>query len=211
MNTIELLERLVAFPTISRESNLDLIGFVEDYLGRHGVASTLIHDETGRKANLYATIGPRDRPGVMLSGHTDIVPVEGQEWSSDPFRLHRSEGRLHGRGTADMKGFLASALAAARDAATRPLATPLHLAFSHDEEVGCVGVRRMIDVLEQSPNRPRFCIVGEPTSMAVATGHKGKTALRASCIGREAHSALAPKGINAIHLAADFIGEIRAL
>lgn len=211
MNTIELLEKLVAFPTISRDSNLDLIGFVKDYLGRHGIASTLIHDETGRKANLYATIGPQGRPGVMLSGHTDVVLVEGQEWSSDPFCLRRSEGRLHGRGTADMKGFLASALVAARDAAKRPLVTPLHLAFSHDEEIGCVGVRRMIDVLEQSPIRPRFCIVGEPTSMAVAVGHKGKTALRATCSGREGHSALAPLAMNAIHLAADFLAEIRSL
>lgn len=211
MNTVEILEKLVAFPTVSRDSNLELIGFVEEHLGRLGIRSTLIHDETGKKANLYATIGPEDRPGVMLSGHTDVVPVEGQEWSGDPFQLRRADGRLYGRGTTDMKGFLAAALVAAGKAAERPLATPLHLAFSHDEEIGCVGVRRMIDVLEQAPIRPRFCIVGEPTSMAVATGHKGKTALRASCIGREAHSALAPKGINAIHLAADFIGEIRAL
>lgn len=211
MNTVEILEKLVAFPTVSRDSNLELIGFVEEHLGRLGIRSTLIHDETGKKANLYATIGPEDRPGVMLSGHTDVVPVEGQEWSGDPFQLRRADGRLYGRGTTDMKGFLAAALVAAGKAAERPLATPLHLAFSHDEEIGCVGVRRMIDVLEQAPIRPRFCIVGEPTSMAVATGHKGKTALRASCIGREAHSALAPKGVNAIHLAADFIGEIRAL
>ena len=148
MNTLDLLERLIAIPTVSRDSSLDLIRFVEEFLGRHGVACRLILDDTGRKANVYATIGPQDRPGVMLSGHTDVVPVDGQVWSGDPFRLRRADGRLYGRGAADMKGFVACALNAAREAAGRSLATPLHLALSHDEEVGCVGVRRMIDVLE---------------------------------------------------------------
>lgn len=211
MNTIDLLEKLVAFPTVSRDSNMDLIRFVEEFLTRRGIASTLIGDGTGRKANLYATIGPRDRPGVMLSGHTDVVPVDGQDWSSDPFRLERADGRLYGRGAADMKGFVACALNAARLAASRPLTNPLHLALSHDEEIGCVGVHRMIAMLEQAPIRPTFCLVGEPTSMAVATGHKGKTALRAVCICRESHSALAPLTLNAIHLACDFVGEIRRL
>lgn len=211
MDTLELLDKLVAFPTVSRDPNMDLIRFVGDFLGRHGIACTLIDDGTGRKANLYATIGPQDQPGVMLSGHTDVVPVDGQNWSTDPFRLRRAGGRLYGRGTADMKGFVACALNAARLAASRPLATPLHLALSHDEEIGCVGVRRMIDVLEQAPVRPTFCLVGEPTSMAVATGHKGKTALKAVCIGREGHSALAPFALNAVHLACEFVGEIRDL
>jgi acetylornithine deacetylase len=211
MNTIDLLEKLVAFPTVSRDPNIDLIRFVKDFLDRHGIASTLIGDDTGGKANLYATIGPRDRPGVMLSGHTDVVPVDGQDWSSDPFRLARADGLLHGRGTADMKGFVACALNAARLAASRPLASPLHLALSYDEEIGCVGVRRMIEMLERSPVRPAFCLVGEPTSMAVATGHKGKTALKAVCIGREGHSALAPLALNAVHLACDFVAEVRRL
>ncbi|MEZ5931653.1 MAG: acetylornithine deacetylase [Alphaproteobacteria bacterium] len=210
METIDILERLVAFPTISHESNLDLIEFAREFLAECGVESLLVHDETGRKANLYATIGPMDRPGVMLSGHTDVVPVEGQDWSVDPFKATRRDGRIYGRGTTDMKGFLASALHATKLASTRPLTTPLHLALSHDEEVGCVGVRRLIDMLEDAPVRPAFCIVGEPTSMAVATGHKGKTGLRATCVGREGHSALAPLALNAVHLACDLAAAIRA-
>ena len=166
-------------------------------------------DATGQKANLYATIGPADRPGVMLSGHTDVVPVDGQDWTVDPFALTARDGRLYGRGTADMKGFLACALNAARLAADRQLATPLHLALSHDEEVGCIGVRRLLDVMEAMPLRPAFCIVGEPTSMAVARGHKGKLAARATCLGRGGHSALAPLALNAVHLACDLVGEIR--
>ncbi|NJO36678.1 MAG: acetylornithine deacetylase [Rhizobiales bacterium] len=210
MATRDILERLVAFPTVSHESNLDLIGYARDLLAACGAACVLVHDETGQKANLYATIGPRDRPGVMLSGHTDVVPVEGQDWSVEPFAATRRHGRIYGRGTTDMKGFLASALHAAKLASARPLTTPLHLALSHDEEVGCVGVRRLIDLLENAPVRPLFCIVGEPTSMAVATGHKGKTGLRATCIGREGHSALAPLALNAVYLACDLIGAIRA-
>jgi acetylornithine deacetylase len=170
---------------------------------------TLYPDSTGRKANLFATIGPLDRPGAMLSGHTDVVPVDGQNWHSDPFRLRHENGHYYGRGAADMKGFLACALAAAERAATRPLTTPLHLAFSYDEEIGCVGVRSMIDGLAGSPLRPLFCIIGEPTSMQVATGHKGKMALVAHCTGHAAHSALAPIGLNAIHLASDFIAALR--
>lgn len=211
MESIAILERLVGFPTVSRESNLDLIEFARDFLADCGVESLLVPDETGRKANLYATIGPRDRAGVMLSGHTDVVPVEGQTWSGDPFSLTARDGKLYGRGAADMKGFVACALQAARSAATRDLATPLHLALSHDEEIGCVGVRRLIDVLEATQPRPAFCIVGEPTGMAIARGHKGKVAALATCIGREGHSALAPKAVNAIHLACDLVAEIRRL
>ena len=170
----------------------------------------MVSDATGAKANLYATIGPADRPGVMLSGHTDVVPVDGQAWTHPPFALTRRDGRLYGRGAADMKGFVACALAAALRAARRRLRAPLHLALSYDEEVGCIGVRRLIDVLAEAPVRPAFCIVGEPTSMAVATGHKGKTALRATCVGREAHSALAPLAVNALHLGCDLVAAIRA-
>jgi acetylornithine deacetylase len=143
----------------------------------------------------------------MLSGHTDVVPVEGQDWTVPPIALTARDGRLYGRGTADMKGFLACALAAALRAGA--LRTPLHLALSHDEEIGCVGVRSLIDMLAGAPVRPRLCIVGEPTSMQVVTGHKGKTALRVRCTGREGHSALAPEALNAIHLACDMIGAIR--
>jgi acetylornithine deacetylase len=148
---------------------------------------------------------------VMLSGHTDVVPTEGQDWSVDPFRLTDRDGKLYGRGTADMKGFVACALNAVIAAADRPLARPLHLALSYDEEIGCVGVRSLLDMLATAPDRPDLCIVGEPTSLAVATGHKGKLAARAVCTGREVHSALAPQGVNAIHLAADFVQALRAL
>jgi acetylornithine deacetylase len=210
MDSIDILRQLIAFPTISRDSNLQLANSVRDQLAERGIACVLVGDATGAKANLYATIGPADRPGVLLSGHTDVVPVDGQEWTCPPFALTRRHGRLYGRGAADMKGFLACALAAALQAADRELRSPLHLAFSYDEEVGCIGVRRLIDVLAEAPVRPAFCIVGEPTSMAVATGHKGKTALRATCIGREAHSALAPLAVNALHLGCDLVGAIRA-
>lgn len=210
MRTIEILERLIAFPTVSRDPNAALIDYAREALAAVGAEITVIPDESGGKANLFATIGPTDRPGVMLSGHTDVVPVDGQNWTVDPFALSERDGRLYGRGAADMKGFCAAALAAAERAAARDLTTPLHVALSYDEEVGCLGVRSLIDMLAAAPHRPAFAIVGEPTAMAVATGHKGKRGLRAVCAGREGHSALAPLALNAIHLAADFIGELRA-
>ncbi len=210
MGSIDVLERLIAFETVSRDSNLQLIDWVRGRLSAGGIDCLLVGDATGAKANLYATIGPADRPGVLLSGHTDVVPVDGQDWTFPPFALTRRGGRLYGRGAADMKGFVACALSAALRAGGRRLRAPLHLAFSYDEEVGCVGVRRLIDVLAEAPVRPAFCIVGEPTSMAVATGHKGKTALRATCIGREGHSAAAPLSVNALHLGCDLVAAIRA-
>jgi len=205
----ELLARLVGFPTVSRNSNLDLVGFARDHLDAIGFTTSVIPDETGQKANLLASIGPLEQAGVLLSGHTDVVPVDGQDWHTDPFQLVERDGRLFGRGTADMKGFLACALRAAGLARGRALARPLHLAFSYDEEIGCVGVRSMIERMAMLPALPSLCLVGEPTSMRLATGHKGKTALRATCRGREAHSALAPQALNAIHLAADLIDRLR--
>lgn len=209
MKTIEILDRLIAFDTVSHRSNLGLLDYVQDLLKGAGAELTLIKSENGTKANLYATLGPKDRAGVLLSGHTDVVPVEGQDWTVPPFKLTEKDQRLYGRGTTDMKGFIASALSTALKASTKPLKTPLHLAFTYDEEIGCIGVRSLIDMLKNAPFRPLFCIVGEPTGMAVATGHKGKMALHADCIGKEAHSALAPTGLNAIHLAADFVTELR--
>lgn len=211
MRSLEILESLIAFPTVSRDPNIALIEHARDLLAAAGAEITVIPDETGGKANLFATIGPADRPGVMLSGHTDVVPVDGQDWTVDPFALTARDGRLYGRGAADMKGFCASALAAAERAAGRDLAAPLHIALSYDEEVGCLGVRSLIDMLEAAPLRPAFTIVGEPTAMAVATGHKGKRGLRAICEGREGHSALAPLALNAIHLAVDFVSDLRAM
>lgn len=209
--TQNLLKDLIAFPTVSADSNMDLIVYCQDLLQSAGAEVTLIQDKTGQKANLYATLGPKDRAGVLLSGHTDVVPVTGQAWTVPAFEMTTRDGRCYGRGTADMKGFVAATLAAAERAAQRDLATPLHIALSYDEEVGCIGVRSLIDMLAAAPFRPLFCIVGEPTSMRVATGHKGKTAARMTATGRAGHSALAPKALNAIHMACDMISMIRSV
>ncbi len=211
MHTVDILGALIEFPTVSADPNDDLIAYCAALLRDAGAEVVVIKDPVQPKANLYATIGPLDRAGVMLSGHTDVVPVTGQNWSMPPFTLTEAEGKFFGRGTADMKGFVASALSAALRAAKMDLKTPLHLALSYDEEIGCIGVRSLIDLLAAAPFRPRFCIVGEPTEMMVATGHKGKTACRVLCTGREGHSALAPTALNAIHLACDMIASIRAI
>ena len=210
-SSIEILGDLIAFPTVSRDSNLDLISYVRLMLEGLGIESRLVHSADGRKANLWATIGPPDHPGVVLSGHTDVVPVEGQAWTSDPFRMTHRDGNLYGRGSADMKGFIASCLAMAGRAAKADLKVPIHLAFSYDEEIGCVGVRRLLDILKDAPVKPRLCIVGEPTLMQAVTAHKGKLGFRVTAHGLEAHSSLAPIGVNAIYMAADLIGEIRAI
>jgi acetylornithine deacetylase len=207
----EILERLLAFDTVSSKPNIALMGYVKGLLEPAGLQVMLVPDASGGKANLFASAGPEGMAGVMLSGHTDVVPVEGQVWTMPPFALTEADGRYYGRGAADMKGFVACAVEAMLDAARRPLKVPLHLALSYDEEIGCMGVRSLIDLLAAAPVKPRFCIVGEPTGMQVATGHKGKVALRATCTGREGHSALAPMALNALHLAADFMGAVRRL
>jgi acetylornithine deacetylase len=205
LDSLDLLETLVGFPTVSLSSNRDLIAFVTQTLASVGVEAMTVEGPHAGSLNLYATIGPIGRGGVLLSGHTDVVPVAGQAWATDPFRLARRGERLYGRGTADMKGFIACALRAAVLAAGRDLKTPLHLAFSCDEEIGCVGVRPLLRRLAEGPVRPLACIVGEPTSMRLATGHKGKIAMKAVCIGRAGHSALAPQLLNAIGMASDLI------
>ncbi|MCA8908427.1 MAG: acetylornithine deacetylase [Rhodospirillaceae bacterium] len=204
----EMLRHLVGFPTVSRMSNLDLIGFVEGYLAGLGVASHRVADETGQKANLFATIGPADTPGVCLSGHTDVVPVDGQAWSDDPFAMVGRDGRLYGRGTVDMKGFVATVLALVPEMLAAPLKTPIHLAFSYDEEVGCLGVRRLIAAL---PVRPAMCIVGEPTGMAPVIAHKGKRSYRVEVTGFACHSSQAPRGVNAVDYAAELVCHLRRL
>jgi len=203
-----LLARLVGFATVSRDSNLELIGFIRDYLAEQGVESELFHNPERTKANLFATIGPQGVGGVVLSGHTDVVPVDGQAWTVEPFALSERNGRLYGRGTADMKGFIASVLAAVPAFLAQPLHTPVHLAFSYDEEVGCLGVRSMLAALEQRPHKPRLCLIGEPTGLKPVLGHKGKLAMRCQVQGAACHSAYAPYGVNAIEYAAKLIGKL---
>jgi acetylornithine deacetylase len=214
MTSVQILKTLIRFDTVSRNSNMALMRYIETLLGAAGITATLIPNQDGSKANLLATIGPvdragGDRAGVMLSGHTDVVPVEGQNWTKQPFEMTCSDGKYFGRGTTDMKGFVACAITAALKAQARPLKSPLHLAFSYDEEIGCQGVGSLIDLLSEAPLRPAMCIVGEPTGLAVATGHKGKIALKARCIGREGHSALAPMALNALHLGCDLVTALR--
>ena len=209
--TEKILKQLIAFPTVSKDSNLALIHYIKDYLDGLGISATLIFNQEKTKANLYATVGPSDKPGIMLSGHTDVVPIDGQAWTVEPFAMRCQQERLYGRGTTDMKGFIASVLSMLPDAVERSLNLPIHLAFSYDEEIGCVGVRRMIDMLETAPLKPKFCVIGEPTMMQVGIAHKGKTAGICTCTGVEAHSALADKGLNAIYLATEMIQQIRGL
>jgi acetylornithine deacetylase len=209
MSTLDYLEKLLSFDTTSAHSNSELITWVQSELLAMGAIVKIIPNEDGSKANLFATLGPKDIGGVMLSGHTDVVPVTGQDWTVPAFSMTRRDGKVFGRGTTDMKGFIASMMTAAREASVQNLKTPLHLALSYDEEVGCIGVRSMIDMLNNAPIRPQMCIVGEPTGLLVATGHKGKIAARAKCIGCAGHSALAPFAVNALYLANDFITELR--
>ena len=206
-----LLERLVAFDTTSRESNLALIDFVWHYLTDLGVNCELIHNAGRSKANLYARLGPAGSGGILLSGHSDVVPVDGQNWSVPPFALSERDGKLYGRGTADMKGFIACMLAAVPHFLAQPLAQPLHLAISYDEEVGCLGVRTLLDVLASRPEKPDLCLIGEPTELQPVLGHKGKLAVRCEVQGAACHSAYAPQGVNAIQYAAKLIHRLTAI
>ncbi len=214
----QLLETLVGFATVSRDSNLDLIAFVEDYLDRHGVEHWRVDNDDGTKANLLARIGPAVEGGVVLSGHTDVVPVDGQPWSSDPFVLRDGgDGRLYGRGTCDMKAFIACALAEVPRWVILDLERPLYLAFSYDEEVGCLGAPRLIERLLADHPRPAAVFVGEPTLMQPVVAHKGSTNLRTTVTGRAAHSSQVNQGVSAIHVAArlvtrieDVMAELRA-
>jgi acetylornithine deacetylase len=211
LRSVDMIRRLVAFDTTSAKSNLGLIEFAADYLRGFGADIRLTYDPSGAKANLFATIGPAHVPGVVLSGHTDVVPVDGQDWSSDPFAVAERDGRLYGRGTADMKSFVAAALAFAPDFAAAPLARPIHYALSFDEEVGCMGVRHLIEDLPHLPVQPALCIVGEPTEMKSIIGHKGKKSVRCHVHGHECHSALNHKGVNAVEIAAEIVSHLRAM
>jgi len=209
--SVEMLRRLVAFPTVSRDSNLALIHYVRDILAPYEAEVRLTYDDEKRKANLFATLGPRGEPGIVLSGHTDVVPVEGQAWDTDPFALVEKDGRLYGRGACDMKGFIACVLALVPEFMERGLKTPLHLAFSYDEEVGCLGVGRMISDLMRAGVHPRACIVGEPTEMRPVVAHKGKKSYRCTVRGLAGHSAYAPHGVNAVEYAAEAVAFLNNL
>lgn len=209
MTATEMLERLVGFATVSRDSNLALIDFVEQWLNRHGVESWRIASDDGSKANLLARIGPAVEGGVVLSGHTDVVPVDGQPWSTDPFTLiDGGDDRLYGRGTCDMKGFIACALAEVPRWVTLSLSKPIYLALSYDEEVGCLGAPRMIERLMSDQPRPAAVIVGEPTLMQPVVAQKGSTNLRTRVTGRAAHSSQVNQGVSAIHVAARLVTRI---
>ncbi|MGA9703468.1 acetylornithine deacetylase [Pseudomonas sp.] len=204
----DLLAQLVRFDTTSRESNLALIDFVRTYLLDHGVACELVYNAHKSKANLLATIGPAEAPGIVLSGHTDVVPVDGQRWTVAPFELTEKDGKLFGRGTADMKGYIACVLASVPALVKASLRMPVHIALSYDEEVGCLGVRSLIERFHGQAVKPLLCVIGEPTELKPVLGHKGKLAVRCEVHGVACHSAYAPAGVNAIEYAARLIGEL---
>lgn len=213
MTPVEMIRALVGFDTVSSKSNMALIDFVRDYLDGYGIASRYVRSEDGAKANLWATVGPEEPGGVVISGHTDVVPVEGQPWDSDPFELVETDERLYGRGTADMKSYIAIALSLVPEMLARPLRRPVHFALTHDEEVGCLGAPRLIeDVLDNLP-RPGAVIIGEPTEMQVVDAHKGINAFTTTVAGHEAHSSLTHQGVNAVMIAGrliGFLGELAA-
>ena len=206
---LDLIRTLVSFDTTSRESNLALIHWVRDYLGRHGVESRLTYDDERRKANLFATLPAQDgnasAGGIVLSGHTDVVPVDGQPWSTPPFQATLEGDRLYGRGVTDMKSFTAIGLAFVPELLRRGLKRPLHFALSYDEEVGCLGVRRMIGDIVAQEIKPAGCIVGEPSGMQPVVAHKGKRSYRCRVRGHEAHSSLTPLGVNAVQIAGELL------
>lgn len=201
----DILEKLVSFPTVSSASNLALVDWVEDYLAAHGVRATRVYNDDGTKANIYAQVGPEVEGGVVLSGHTDVVPVEGQAWDTDPFALVEKGGRLYGRGTCDMKGFDAIALAAVPKALKAGLKRPLQIALSYDEEVGCLGAPRMIAEMARHLPRAAAAIIGEPSEMKVVNGHKGGIGIATHLRGHEVHSSLMHQGVSAVMEAARLV------
>ena len=213
MTPVEMIEKLVAFDTVSANSNLELIDFVSSYLADHGIEARVLLNEEKTKANLLATIGPSIRGGVALSGHTDVVPVVGQAWDTDPFAVVERDGKLYGRGTADMKSFIAIALALLPEMLSQPLHHPIHFAFSYDEEIGCRGAPHLIAAMVEGLPRPRAVIVGEPTDMLVVNAHKGANSFTTEVTGHEVHSSQPHRGVNAVMTAArliNFLDEIAA-
>tara|TARA_B110000914_G_scaffold156444_1_gene137500 strand:+ start:1824 stop:2981 length:1158 start_codon:yes stop_codon:yes gene_type:complete len=209
--SLDLLQTLIGFDTTSFKSNLNLIKFIENYLNQYEIKSELVYDDTKNKANLFATIGPNSTGGIVLSGHTDVVPVSNQKWDTDPFQLIEKDQKLYGRGASDMKSFIALVLSRVPKIIEKKLSKPIHLAFSYDEEIGCVGVHGLLDLIEKKSIKPEFCIVGEPTSMEVVIGHKGKHAYSVKVDGLSCHSGQAPFGVNAINYASKLIAYIDEL
>ena len=212
---LPLIEKWISFASVSRDSNLGLIEWTRDLLASQGAQCRLSYDDSGKKANLWATLpaenGETKIGGLVLSGHTDVVPVDGQPWNTDPFQAQIIGDKLYGRGVTDMKGFGATALMMVPELVRRKLKRPLHLAFSYDEEVGCIGVRRLIADMVDQGFRPAGCIVGEPTGMQVVIAHKGKHAYKTSVRGFEAHSSLTPQGVNAVDVACEFVTQLRSM
>jgi acetylornithine deacetylase len=210
-----MVERLIGFQTVSRDSNLELIEWARDYLAKLGAKTRLTYDSTGKKANLFATLGESAKPGLLLSGHTDVVPVDGQNWDTDPFKAVERDGKLYARGSADMKGFIGVALTHApkflQALNAGRLDAPLHYALSYDEETGCIGVRGLIKDLQENGIKPAGCVVGEPTSMQPIIAHKGMNRFRCAVRGREAHSSYVTYGVNAIEYASRLIVYIRQI
>ena len=212
-DTITLLDRLIAFPTVSFQTNLELINEAAGWLEAAGADVRVWHCEDGTRANCLATIGPQDgtdtgKGGIMLSGHSDVVPVTGQNWASEPFAMDRRGERLYGRGTCDMKGFIAAAIAMASDFATLPLKRPVHIALTYDEETGCLGGQQLVRDMAAEGIRPAVCIVGEPTSMRIIEGHKGCYEYTTRFTGLAAHGSLTHQGVNAIEYAARYISRL---
>ena len=208
---LDSIKRLIAFDTTSRNSNLDLIAYAEAILTKAGARVRLTHDASGKKANLFATLGPEGDGGYVLSGHTDVVPVDGQDWSSNPFAAEIRDGKLYGRGSADMKGFVGIVLALVPEFAHSALKRPLHFAFSYDEEVGCIGVRGLLDDLKAQGVKPALAIIGEPTEMRVVGAHKAGAVIETLAKGREGHSSAPAKGANAVMMAGEFIAALSLL
>ncbi len=209
--TREILEQLISFPTVSTDSNLNIITYIADQLSGLGARVQILHDETGTKANLFATLGPEGDGGIVLSGHSDVVPITGQDWSSDPFVMREEAGLLYGRGTCDMKGFIACALAMAEDYAKLTLNRPLHFAFTHDEETGCIGARALIEALQQQSIRPAIAIIGEPTEMRIIEGHKGCCEYTTRFTGLAGHSSRPELGVNAAEYAVRYVTKLMKL
>lgn len=209
LNSIALLSKLIAFDTTSYKSNLDFILFIKELFEQNQIAVELNFNSERNKANLLASVGPIDQAGILLSGHSDVVPVEGQQWNTPAFEATQKDGNIYGRGTADMKGFLACAVITMLKASKIELKRPLHLCISYDEEIGCIGVRGILDQLASTILSPIMCVIGEPTMMQLALAHKGKTVFRAQCCGEEGHSALAPNYVNAIHVASKLVESLQ--